>query len=244
MLEQVSPEHKSESIGGAFLFDQAALARFHALARVHLGDECEFSYALTCRDGTTFKSNKESDLALFPFHHTRERKKFEVESRVPADLLKRVSISFEYDPFFREAYIYISAKSGLMELFHATKSFVDSTRSWYSRLYHPSLVYVWIIGTFVQFLAVLVAFYAKNEILRFVGTAVSVIYLIVFLAVSISRRLLFDRIVVLFGGEIQRQQRRASVRRVVFGTMIFGTFVAIVGGFTAGWFTNAFASRG
>lgn len=234
LMKQILPDSRHEKIKGAFVIDEAALIRLDALIRGFLGDEFSVEYVLGQKDSSKITSEDRRDLQDFPLHHVFDRTYFEICYSSNSSEHPRNHIDIKYDFAEPVCRIYATSHPKITQIQSSVSSFVIGTRAWYSPVYTFPMYWL-LVPTWTS--AIILLYGNFGEPYSGLGTFIFGLWILLTVFSWISRRWLFDKSSILFGAEVVRQTRRASVRRAIAMAFFAGIVVTAAGGY----FQNLFA---
>jgi hypothetical protein len=221
---------------GAFHFDVVAVESLTRIFESVVGKEYSSSYSVTMKNGSKYAVDSPQDLEKLPFSDVKSRDSFEMEWETKERPHISLKILVRY---WRPALINISAFSDehAERLAREVQSFVETRRVWYS----------WIFGYWVFGLLALPLYGALGlgVLLTMLPRETIVVVAIAYVsygafsgALYLARRFLFDSVIVEIGHEALRQASLARARSYLFGTLLVGALIAILGGASSAWFSN------
>lgn len=232
-MKLVPPRLKRVDLKGAFGFDADFFAAQKRLFESIVGQTAEVRFSLQVRSGTKYEVDTVEGLALLPFDDVRGRSSFSVEYKAGGQSLE---IDVRY---WSPAWVTISSWSeqAAERLASEAVSGVEARRLWYS----------WIFSAWTGGLVAIPAGLLLGAALPLSSMQVSSIRTVLFACVAyalgvgaaaLARRMLFDTVVMTIGAEAARQATLAKGRGYLFGTVIGGIGLAVVGAAASAFFSQ------
>ncbi len=223
-MKVVSPRLKCLELRGAFGFDKAFFASQRRLFESVVGKPAEAHYSLQVRSGAKYEVDTLDGLDSLPFNDVKGRSSFTAEYTAGDQSVK---IEIRY---WTPAWISISgwSKDAAERIAGEASAAVEASRLWYS----------WMFGTWTGGLVAIPAGLFLGTLLllsemaapemRLALLAYATYFVLVGIAFT-ARRHLFDAVVMKLGPEESRQVSLAKSRGYLFGTVLGGIAIAVIG---------------
>ncbi|MGQ2991761.1 MAG: hypothetical protein ACT6RD_04690 [Brevundimonas sp.] len=233
-MKVVPPKLKRLELRGAFKFDVEFFAAQKRLFESIAGEQAISTYSLQVRSGAKYEVDSLEGLELLPFNDVEGRSSFSAKYEAA-----RQSLELEIR-YLSPAWISISSWSeqAAERLAGEAMSAVRARRLWYSWIFGfwtGGLVAV-PVGLFLgATLPISLMTSPKQRVILIACAAYFVLFGLAFLA----RRFLFDTVVMMVGSEAARQSMLTKSRTYLFGTVIGGIAISVIGAVVAGLFSPA-----
>ena len=219
---QITDSHyRSGALNGAFTFDPAFFSLIEGVLKDFFGNDCDIEFIMTMNNGRTYKTTDIEELDRFPFSDRRTIATFQINVNGES----RVSCEVRYSRWTQmPVSVYVHSSYGALTILDTLMVVFKGAESWYSVLFKHEFVVGTLVAISFQLCAQILYRYFELNNGLFISIVAGIIGWILFFAV---KHFLFDKIVVLVGPAIVRQQHLMVLRKFLFGTLILG-FVSVI----------------
>ncbi len=223
-------------VSGAFCFDQARLELIARTIEGLIKAEVAATYSVKLKNGSSYTVDNISELDRLPLSDVKSRDSFEAKWETTEAPWTSISLILRY---WRPAVIDLSVSSPdhADRLHQEITASIESSRQWYGWIFtHWFLPALAVPLYSIIALPTLAFVLERDDFLKIAGACAA--YAFVVICVVLMRVYLFDSMVVNIGSEMARQMSLARTRSYLFGTLLVGSLLAILGAAAVSWFQN------